>query len=254
MLVDTHAHIMLSEFDADRSEVLKRASDAGVERIVVIGIDVETSEAAIRMAETFPDLYATVGIHPCSVASAGQADYDRIEEMSGHPLVVGIGETGIDLYWDASTFPRQAESFRWHIALAERTGKPVIVHDREAHEAVLSILETEKPIHAPVILHCFSGDVAMARRAADAGYCLGIGGPVTYKRASLADVIPTIPADRLLVETDAPYLPPVPFRGKRNEPAYVVHTAQTVARMRNTSFEALAEQTTRNARTLFSFS
>lgn len=251
MLTDTHAHLMLPEFDDDRDAVIQRARDAGVERIVVIGIDVETSRAAIDLAARYDGIYATVGIHPNEVERASTEDVAQIEALAGLPGVVGIGETGLDFYRDHVSPERQNSVFRWHIQLARRCNLPVVVHDRDAHDEVLSTLQEEKAADTGVALHCFTGDQAMAAKAVAAGYHISFGGLVTFRKTALDTVIPHIPLDRLLVETDAPYLAPVPFRGRRNEPAHLVHTASAVARFRGMTPEAVAELTSRNAQTLF---
>lgn len=250
-LVDTHAHIMVSEFDEDREAVIDRAFEAGVSRIVAIGMDLATSLDAIALAEKYNNIYATVGIHPAEVCDAKDADFEEVSSISDHPKVVGIGETGLDFYWDTSAVDTQTEFFRQHIRLARRTGLPVVVHDRDAHDAVLSVLDEEDASSAGVVLHCFTGDEAMAKAAASAGYYLGFGGIVTFKNVSLGNVVNAIPIHQLLIETDSPYLSPHPFRGRRNEPARVVHTAEAVAQLLNITFEELARITTQNARTVF---
>ena len=254
MLVDTHAHLMLPEFDGDRDQVIQRACDAGVTHIIAIGIDVDTSLAAIDLADRYDGVYATVGIHPNDVADATPEDFARIEELARYPHVVGIGETGLDFYRDHATVDQQTSSFRWHIQLARRQGLPVVVHDRDAHDAILSILHEEKASETGVVLHCFTGERMMADTAVAAGYFISFGGLVTFKKTPLADVIPHIPLDRLLVETDSPYLSPVPFRGRRNEPARVVHTAESIAQFLEMPLDEIAEVTTRNACGLFQLS
>ena len=251
MLIDTHAHIMVPAFDKDRDAVIRRAREAGVECIIAIGMDIETSLAAIALAEQYDGVHATVGIHPSEVPEASPEDFERIEALAGHPGVVGIGETGLDFYWDTSRVDRQKEYFRKHIQLARKVGKPVIVHDRDAHDAVLTVLDTEKTSEAGVILHCFTGDQAMAKTAVAAGYHVSFGGIVTFKKATIGDVVRQVPIDKLLLETDAPYLSPHPYRGKRNEPARVVHTAVAVALYRDMPVDELADTTTANACTLF---
>ncbi|MBT5874368.1 MAG: TatD family hydrolase [Candidatus Latescibacteria bacterium] len=241
---------MVSEYDEDREAVINRALEAGVSSIVAIGMNVETSLAAIALAEKYNNIYATVGIHPGEVSDAKDADFEEISRIADHPRVVGIGETGLDFHWDTSAVDTQIDFFRQHIRLARSTDLPVVVHDRDAHDAVLSVLN-EEDASAGVVLHCFSGDEVMATVAARAGYYLGFGGIVTFKNVSLGNVINAIPSDQLLIETDSPYLSPHPFRGRRNEPARVVHTAETVARLLNITFEELAQITTQNARTVF---
>lgn len=251
MLIDTHAHLMVPEFDEDREAVIQRARDAGVGRIVTIGFDLPTSRAAIALASRHDDVYATVGIHPCHVAQAADDDFHEIEALTAHDRVVGVGETGIDLYWDKTTLPAQQRAFRWHIDLGKRAGLPVIVHDRDAHTEVMDLLAEAGASDATVVLHCFTGDEAMARMAMASGYYAGFGGIVTFKNNTVLPVAAGIPMDRLLIETDAPYLAPVPHRGRRNEPAYAVRTAEAIAQARDMPLASLAQATSNNAGRVF---
>lgn len=251
LFTDTHAHLTFPEFDGDRDAVIQRAREAGVRRMIVIGIDVETSRAAIALAEQHDGMYATVGIHPNCVGPASGDDFDEIARLAEHAAVVGIGESGLDFYRDHTPPDKQTEAFRWHIRLAGRCGKPVIVHDRDAHDAVLDVLKAERAAGADVVLHCFSGDAVMAATAVKAGYHISFGGPVTFKKSPLAAVVPRVPDDRLLIETDAPYLAPTPFRGRRNEPARLVHTAGAIAAFRRVSLDEIAAITSQNASAVF---
>ena len=251
MLFDTHTHLTAPEFDSDRGDVIQRALDAGVERMVAIGYDLESSRAAVALAERCEAVYAAAGIHPCHVHEAHEADFGEIEKLLDHPRVVGVGETGIDLFHDASTYPLQQAAFRKHMEWGRSTGKPVIVHDRDAHAEVMAMLDEFPDGETTAILHCFTGDVAMAERAVAKGCFLGFGGIATFKNSRVPEVISRLPQDRILVETDAPYLAPVPHRGRRNEPAYLVYTAEAVARHRAEFMEELARITTRNAKSVF---
>ena len=251
MFTDTHAHLMVPEFDRDRDDVIRRAKDAGVARIVLIGFDLETSRAAVDLASRYDGLYATVGIHPCYVSEASEQDYVEIEALTAAERVVGVGETGIDLHWDPTTYPAQERWFRWHIALGRQTGLPVIVHDRDAHTEVMQVLSTADTSNVTVLLHCFTGDIEMARKAVAAGYYLGFGGIVTFKNNTVVPIVSEIPMDRLLLETDAPYLAPVPHRGQRNESAYLLRTAEAMARQTGVSMDELAAITTKNANRVF---
>ncbi|MBI4551813.1 MAG: TatD family hydrolase [Candidatus Latescibacteria bacterium] len=251
MFTDTHVHLSLPEFDADREAVIRRAFDAGVTRLIIIGIDVETSRAAVALAGRSDGLFATVGIHPHEAGRATEDDFRQIADLARQPNVVGIGETGLDFYRNHSEADPQRQAFRRHIRLSRESGLPVIVHDREAHDEVLAILRDERADEAGAVLHCFTGDRTMAAAAAESGFFLSLGGVVTFKNTALAAVVPFIPLDRLLVETDAPYLAPVPFRGRRNEPAWVVHTATAVARILGRPVEQIADATSRNAATVF---
>ncbi len=251
MLFDTHTHLTAAEFDEDRDEVIRRALDAGVARMIAIGYDLESSLAAVTLAESCDAVYAAAGIHPCHVHEAREADYRKIEELFHHPSVVGVGETGIDLYHDRSTYPLQEASFRRHMEWGRSTGLPVIVHDRDAHVEVMAMLDEFSDGETTAILHCFTGDMNMAERAVSKGCFLGFGGIATFKNSTVHEVVSRLPQDRVLVETDAPYLAPVPYRGRRNEPAYLVNTAEAVARYRAVSMEELARATTENAKRVF---
>ena len=251
MFTDTHAHLMVPEFDGDRDEVIRRAQDAGVLRIVLIGFDLQTSRAAVDLASSYEGLYATVGIHPCYVSEATDQDYVEIEALTKAERVVGVGETGIDLHWDKTTYPEQERSFWWHIALGRQSDLPVIVHDRDAHDEVMRVLATADTSNQTILLHCFTGDEEMARQAVAAGYYLGFGGIVTFKNNAVVPVVSGIPMDRLLLETDAPYLAPVPHRGRRNESAYLLRTAEAMARQVGISMADLAAITTQNTNRVF---
>ena len=251
MLFDTHTHLTDAVFDQDRGDVIQRALDAGVERMVAIGYDLESSLAAVALAERFEAVYAAAGIHPCHVHEARKADFREIEKLLDHPSIVGVGETGIDLFHDRSTYPLQQASFRRHMEWGRSTGLPVIVHDRDAHAEVMAMLDEFPEGETTAILHCFTGDIAMAEKAVSMGCFLGIGGIATFKNASVREVISGLPQDRILIETDAPYLAPVPHRGRRNEPAFIVNTAEAVARHRAVSVEELARTTTQNAQRVF---
>lgn len=251
MLVDTHTHLNAPEFDEDRDDVIQRALNAGVERMIVIGFDLATSQIAIDLANRHEAIFAVVGIHPCYVQHALDSHFEEIERLLSHPKVVGVGETGIDLHWDTSTYELQDKYFRKHLELARRFELPVIVHDREAHDEILSILNAERASEMSVVLHCFTGDLAMATQALDGGFYLGFGGIVTFKNSNMGDVLSKVPLDHMLIETDAPYLAPTPFRGRRNEPAYLVKTAETIAQLRGLSSEELGQITTRNAKQIF---
>ena len=251
MLFDTHTHLTAEAFDPDRGDVIQRALDAGVERMVAIGYDLESSRAAVALAERHDPVYAAAGIHPCHVHEACEADYREIEKLLENPSVVGVGETGIDLYHDRSTYPLQRTSFRRHMEWGRSTGLPVIVHDREAHAEVMDVLDEYPGKESTAILHCFTGDAAMAEKAVSMGCFLGFGGIATFKNSTVHEVVSGLPEDRILIETDAPYLAPVPHRGRRNEPSYLVNTAEAVARHRGVTLDELARTTTQNANKVF---
>lgn len=254
-LIDTHAHLDEVAFQTDREEVLDRARAAGVTRILSIGITVETSRAAVELASVLPGVHAVVGIQPNYVAQCEPDDFSRIEELAGQPHVVGIGETGLDRYWDYAPLDLQQQYFRQHIALAAERDLPFVVHCREAEAETVSLLrEMAAGGTLSGVMHSFCGDQATAEACLDLGLHISFAGMVTYKKnEALREVAATIPAERLLVETDSPYLTPVPLRGKqkRNEPANVVHTAACLAEVRGTGPEELAALTTANAERLF---
>jgi TatD DNase family protein len=253
MLIDTHAHLDEQAFDVDRDGVLQRAREAGVERILTIGITAETSRAAVRLAQTYDDVFAVVGIQPNYAAQTQPGDWDAIEELASDPRVVGIGETGLDRYWDYAPLAVQQDYFDRHLELSRRVGKPFVVHCREAEADIVTQLRraaADGPLKG--VMHSFCGDAEIADACLEIGLHLSFAGMLTYrKNVELRAVAATVPHDRLLVETDAPYLSPLPLRGKRNEPANVVHTALCLAEQVGLPFEELARRTTENARRLF---
>ena len=251
-LFDTHAHLHFPEFAGDLDAVLARARAAGVRRMVTIGTDVATSRAAAALAAREPDVWAAVGIHPHEAADADEAALTEIERLASAPRVVAIGETGLDFFRDRSPREAQTRAFTAQVALARRLGKPVLVHCRDAHAETLALLAADGRLERGGIMHCFSGDVALARRCIELGLLVSLAGPVTYpKPGALPDVARAIPADRLVVETDCPFLPPQPYRGKRNEPAYLAITAARVAELRGEALADLAGRMSENARALF---
>lgn len=247
-LFDTHAHLHFPEFTDDLDAVLARARTAGIRRMLTVGTDPETSRAAIDLARHQPDVWASVGIHPHEAGAADDAAFAEIERLAGEPRVVAVGEIGLDFFRDLSPRDAQERTFRRLLDLARRTGKPVLVHCRDAHADVLRVLEDERVVDVGGIMHCFSGDVAIARRCLELGLFISLAGPVTYPNArSLPDVARFVPADRLVVETDCPYLPPQGHRGRRNEPAYLAITAARVAELRGEPLERLTRQLSANA-------
>ncbi len=250
-LFDTHAHLHVPEFDGDRAEMMARARQAGVTRMLTIGTEVPTSRAAIALAEAEPDVWATVGVHPHDAADADAGVLTEIERLAGGPRVVAVGEIGLDFFRDLSPRDVQERVFRHLIGLARRVRKPVVVHCRDAHAEVLAILGEEGASEVGGIMHCFSGDVEIARRCLDLGLLVSLAGPVTYPNArALPDVARFVPADRLVIETDCPFLPPQGYRGKRNEPAYLALTAARVAELRGEPLEEFARRASDNARRL----
>lgn len=251
-LADSHAHVSHERFDADRLAVLDRARDAGVSLIVDVGSDVASSRKAVALSRESAGLVlAAVGIHPHEAAAADGEALDVLADLAREPHVAAIGETGLDFYRDLSPRDRQREVFACHLALAERLDKPVIVHSRQSHREVLELL---RPWAGKLraVLHCFSGDEAVLREALLMGLSISFAGTITYDRANeQRRVARLVPMDRLLIETDCPYLPPVPKRGRRNEPAYVSHVARALAEVHAVPVERLAEATYHNTEGFF---
>ncbi|MGH7388273.1 MAG: TatD family hydrolase [Candidatus Rokuibacteriota bacterium] len=250
-LFDTHAHLHFPDFAPDLTEVLERARGAGVRRVLTIGTDVESSRAAVALAAREPDVWASVGIHPHDASAADDAALAEIAHLARAPRVVAVGEIGLD--WFRNLAPREAQeaTFRRQLALAREVGRPVLVHCREAHDDVLRVLGEERAVERGGIMHCFSGDVAIARRCLELGFLVSLAGPVTYPNArALPEVARWVPGDRLVIETDCPYLPPQAHRGRRNEPAYLALTAARVAELRGEPLPELAARLTANARAL----
>jgi TatD DNase family protein len=252
-LFDTHAHLDEEAFRVDRDEVLERALASGVVRIVTIGTTAETSREAVEIAARHPSVYAAVGIQPNYAAEARPGDWEIIEELAVQPKVVAIGETGLDRYWDYAPIELQREYFSRHIELARRLGRPFVVHCRDAEADVIALLrESAAAGQLRGVMHSYSGDVDTARACLELGLYVSFAGMLTYKKNdALRAVAREIPLDRLLVETDAPYLAPEPRRGKRNEPSFVAHTAAKLAEVHGISPAEMATLTTRNARALF---
>jgi len=254
-LVDSHCHLDGPRFTEDREAAIGRALEAGVERMLSIGSGdgPPDLEAAIRLADRYAPVWATVGVHPHDAGKATDATLRELETLLRHPKVVGLGEIGLDYHYDHSPRDVQKSVFRDQLAIAGKAGVPVIIHTREAWEDTFAILaEHWAPAGLPGIMHCFSGGVAEAERSMAMGFRISVAGVVTFPRSEeLRAVARMLPADRLLVETDSPYLAPVPYRGKRNEPAYVVETAKRVAAEREVSFEELCRVTTENFDRLF---
>lgn len=256
-LIDSHCHLDNADFDADRDDVVARALDAGVEHMVGIGTGngPPDLEAGIRLADKYPSFYATVGIHPHDAAKAGPADLARLEQLLKHPRAIAVGEMGLDYHYDFSPRDTQKSVFIEQMAIAARAAKPIVIHTREAWSDTLALLaEHWAPHGIPGVMHCFSGGLSEARQALDLGFYLSFGGILTFPKAlDVQAAAKAAPADRILVETDAPYLAPVPKRGKRNEPALIVHTAQKLAALRGETIQEISRATTENFRRLLGF-
>jgi len=255
MLIDTHAHLDQPEFDEDRREVVARASEAGVEAIIAIGTTADSSAACVKLAAELPGVYAAVGIQPNYVHEAQPGDWEGVVTLADSPGVVAIGETGLDRYWDFAPFELQQEYFDRQMRLARERELPFVVHMRDCEADIFQMLRGEHERAGPLrgVMHSFTGDPAMASECVQLGMHISFAGMVTFKKSDeLRACAKTIPDDRLLVETDSPYLSPEPVRKiRRNEPAHLVHTARRLADVRGVSFEELATQTTGNARRLF---
>jgi TatD DNase family protein len=253
--IDTHAHLDDEQFQGDLPSVIERAVAAGVGRIITIATTGPSSAVSVALAAAHPELRATVGMQPNNVAQAAPTDWDDVVRLADAPSVVGIGETGLDRYWDYTPFPQQEDYFARHLELARRKGLATVIHCREADADVVRMLLADFDKYGPIkaVMHSFTGDQVTAEACLSMGLYISFAGMVTYKNAqNLRDVARTIPLDRLLIETDSPYLAPDPLRGKRNEPANVVHTAACLANVKGVEPEVIAEHTTRNARQLFS--
>lgn len=251
MIVDTHCHLDYQPFDVDREQVIARAREAGIERLVIPGTDLVSSRRAVALAEKYEWIYAAVGMHPNATAEFGTNELERLRELALSPKVVAIGEIGIDLHWKTVPLEQQQQALHAQLALAAESEKPVIIHDREAHTVVMAMLRDQAP-PAGVILHSFSGDQKMAEQALALGFYLGVDGPLTYKKNdALRAIFAAAPLDRILVETDAPYLTPQARRGARNEPAFVKFVVEKLAEVRGLAVEAIASATTENAARVF---
>lgn len=258
-LVDSHCHLDSAQFDADRPVVLARAIESGVTHIINPGVDVPSSRAAVNLAQQHASIYAAVGVHPHDAKTLDASGLEELKRLAGLPKVVAIGEIGLDFYRNLSPPEVQRRAFRAQLDLAAELGLPVIIHDRDAHDEVLAILR-DWALHAPRstlngqagVLHSFSGDWTLAQRALELGFYIGISGPVTYPNASrLREVARAVPIERLLIETDAPYLTPHPHRGQRNEPVNVRRVAQALADIKSLTLEQVITRTGTNARALF---
>lgn len=256
MLIDTHVHLNADQYDEDLEAVIDRARDAGVDRMFVVGFDTKTIERAMKLIEDYDFIYAIIGWHPVDAIDCTDERLDWIESLSQHPKVIGIGEMGLDYHWDKSPKEIQKEVFRKQIALAKRVKLPIVIHNRDATQDCIDILLEEHAEEVGGIMHSFSGSPEIADVVTQKlNFHISLGGPVTFKNAKQPkEVAKHVPLDRLLVETDAPFLTPHPYRGKRNEPAHVTLVAQQIAELRGISYEEVAQQTTQNAERLFNLS
>lgn len=259
LLIDTHCHLNFESFDANRDEIISKAAKAGVTRIIIPAVDIESAHQALALSQQYEGVFFAVGVHPTSTSDFDDATLKAVETLSHEEKVLAIGEIGLDYYWDKSPKVKQREAFEAQLELAKQRELPVIIHNREASEDVMDILEqwvTDLPDSLkarPGVLHSFSAPSEIAERALAAGFYLGFTGPITFKNAEdLRRIARTIPIDRILVETDAPFLTPHPYRGKRpNKPEYIPFIADRLAGLHNMTLETMAQHTTENAIRLF---
>jgi TatD DNase family protein len=252
MLFDTHVHLNADQFAEDLEEVINRAQNEGVSHMVCVGFDRQTIEKAMELAETYDFIYACVGWHPVDAIDMTDEDLLWIEELATHPKVVAIGEMGLDYHWDKSPKEIQKEVFRKQIRLAKKVKLPIVIHNREATADIVEILKEEEAAEVGGIMHCFSGSPEVAIECLKMNFYISLGGPVTFKNAKKPkEVAAAIPLEKLLIETDCPYLAPHPYRGKRNEPGYVKLVAEQIAEIKGLSYEEVAIATTYNAKKIF---
>ncbi|MBT2690811.1 TatD family hydrolase [Bacillus sp. ISL-47] len=252
MFFDTHAHLNAEQYNEDLKEVIDRALSEGVSNIVVVGFDRPTIEKAMELSNEYDFIYASIGWHPVDAIDMTDEDLQWIEELSQHPKVVALGEMGLDYYWDKSPKDVQKEVFRKQIQLAKKVKLPIVIHNRDATADIVEILKEEGAGEVGGIMHCFSGSPETAKECVDMNFYISLGGPVTFKNAKKPkEVADAIPLDKLLIETDCPYLTPHPYRGKRNEPSYVKLVAEQIADIKGISIEEVASATTENAKKLF---
>lgn len=248
-IFDSHAHYDDSQFDPDRYELLDRLFESGITGIVNCASDLKTSITSLELSEKYPCVYAAVGIHPHEAQAAAEGDYDIIFDMLGSGKCVAVGEIGLDYHYDFSPREIQKECFERQLCFAAQNNIPVIIHDREAHEDTLNLLNKYRPRG---VVHCFSGSVEIAKEILKLGMYIGLGGAVTFKNAKKAvSVAEIVPSDRLLIETDCPYMAPVPHRGERNDSSLIEHTAQRLGEIRGVTAQEIADLTNQNAKTLF---
>ncbi len=255
MFIDTHVHLNSEQYEEDLQQVIDRALANNVKKMVVVGFDQPTIKRAMELVETYDFLYAVIGWHPVDAIDCTQEDLNWIERLAAHPKVVAIGETGLDYHWDKSPKEIQQDLLRKQIQLAKRVKLPIVIHNREATNDCIRILQEEDASEVGGVMHCFSGSVETAKICIGMNFMIGLGGPVTFKNAKKPkEVAEAIPLDYLMVETDAPFLAPHPHRGKRNEPSYVPLVAEEIARLKNIAVEEVAEATTQNALRFYNIS
>jgi len=252
LFVDTHAHLYAKQFEEDQAEMLQRSFDQKIERICLPNIDSTSIKAMLDLESAYPQqCFAMMGLHPCSVKENYKEELATVKEWLDRRSFCAVGEIGIDLYWDKSFFAQQKEAFIQQIQWAKDLNLPIVIHAREATDIIIDIIRQEKAANLRGIFHCFGGSVEQAKTIIDLGFYLGIGGVLTFKKSGLDQVLVDVPLERLVLETDAPYLAPSPFRGKRNESAYIRRVADRLAEVKNIDLAEVAEVTTRNAAEIF---
>jgi len=254
MLIDSHAHIQGKEYAGEAADVIARARAAGVEKIIAVGGagDMSSNTEAVALADSFPNIYATVGMHPHDAKDVGADELRALRALTSHPKVIAVGETGLDYYYNHSPHEVQRRVFAQFIGMARETGLPIVVHERDAAQEAAELLRSEGARELHGVIHCFTGNYEAACDYLDLGFYLSFTGIITFKNAEpLRDVVRKVPLERMLVETDSPFLTPMPHRGKRNEPAFVRLVAETVAKVKGISLEEVAERTSQNVQDLF---
>jgi TatD DNase family protein len=252
VLFDSHCHLTDRSYIANLDDIIKRANDNEVQYLLTAGLNLDDSLASIKISEIYPNVYCSIGIHPHDANNMQDDDIERLEKLSVNTKVKAIGETGLDFYRNYSDRTSQEKAFHTQIDLAQKLGLPMIIHIRNAYEEAKAIILEHKYFNG--VLHCYSGDDNFASWAISQGFYISFAGSITYNNPNLQAIVKKLPEDRILIETDAPYLTPVPMRGKRNEPSYIIYTAQFIARLKNCSIEHLADITTRNTKNLFKIS
>lgn len=252
MFIDTHTHLTFEDFDQDRDQVIRRAGAAGVERIITLGTDLPVSKAAVAIAAQYSSLFAAVGIHPSEAHHASPEDYPEIKRLAeGESKVVAIGETGLDFYWSKQHWKEQYDNFRQMLRLAREVDLPVVIHNRAAQREMQWFFQEEGIEQLNGVMHCFAGGIIDARFYLDMGLHISFTANITHQDFPHTDVVKYVPLERVMIETDSPYIPPAPFRKQRNEPAYVTYVAERLATIHGKSLEEIAQQTSENAKQLF---
>ena len=251
MFVDTHTHLDFDAYNEDRENVIQRAIENQVLAIITIGTDLETSKQAILLADKYASIFASVGIHPSDCANVKDSDFDLVKELAGHEKVIAIGEIGLDYYHMHAEKDVQQNSFKKQIGIAKELDLPMIIHNRDSHDDMLKILKDENVNEIGGVMHSFSGDLPYLNKIINMNLHISFTGNITFKKSTSDDLVKKVPIENLLLETDSPFLTPVPLRGKRNEPAFVIHTAKKIAKIKEIDIEIMAKVTTENAKSLF---